>query len=400
MLVGGLVSAAAAADDPRQADISAATESAANSLVDQINSQPLGRNLTVKDFIDRTGGGEELHADLVRLEPVGGPRWLDEKTCQVRLEVTGTEIVADLANIAVKHAGQTPIAAADIPQAATAIAWRWFSATGTSTSASVAPPPPPDSPWAGVGPESRQRAIGQAIDDAAHRVLASVAPIELSLGHPIGEALNIPTVNQSVTDWLTSRPITGVDYRQRAPGELEVQVTLSVMPGDLFDTLRTAVTAAGVPHPADAAGWQTVRDEIVARMDLPVGHAAPPPAGGPGPAGVAGVILPAQPPDWTGTMADAAGLGGPAANSLRAARAAEADAMGHIRQQVASLALAPNQTLGQAMESDARLARAVDRAILRGTRLYTTEYRPDGTVEVRVSLDLRFLWSAITSGPG
>jgi hypothetical protein len=99
-------------------------------------------------------------------------------------------------------------------------------------------------------------------------------------------------------------------------------------------------------------------------------------------------------------MADAAGVGGPAVNSLRAARAAEADALTHIRQQVMALGLTPTQTMGQAVQIDPRLARAVDRAILRGARLYSTDYRPDGTVEVRVSLDLRFLWSAIASGPG
>jgi hypothetical protein len=397
ILAASLGAPLAMGDDPRQAGIAAADDSAVNSLMDQLDTQPLGQNLTVKEFIDRTGGAEELRAALARLEPVGGPRWLDDKTCQVRLEVTGTEIVADLANIAVKHADRSPIPANVIPQAASTIAWRWFTATGTSTSAGAAPPPPPDSPWAAIGPETRRRAIADAVADAAHNVLASVAGVELAPGHPVAEALNVQGVRQSLTEWVSSRPITAVDYRQNPAQGLDVQVTLSATPGDFFDTLRTAVTASGdVPHPADAAGWVAVHDQVIARMGPPIGHAAVQPGAGP----AVGVILPVQPPDWTGTMADAAGVGGPAVNSLRAAREAEADAMTHIHQQVMALALSPSQTIGQAVQSDPRLARAVDRAILRGARLYKTEYRPDGTVEVRVSLDLRFLWSAISSGPG
>jgi hypothetical protein len=37
----------------------------------------------------------------------------------------------------------------------------------------------------------------------------------------------------------------------------------------------------------------------------------------------------------------------------------------------------------------------VDRAIARAARLYKADYNPDGTVVVRVSLDLRLLWSAL-----
>ena len=174
------------------------------------------------------------------------------------------------------------------------------------------------------------------------------------------------------------------------------RVTFSSRRADLFDTLRTTLTAAGWPAaPTDPAGWQTVRDEVAQHMAPPTGTAEPVAQ----PAAQMIVILPAVPPPWTRSMADATGIGGPAVSSLRAARAAEADAMNHLRAAVFALPLTPDRTIGQAVQLDPTLARSVDRAIARGARLYASDYRPDGTVQVRVSLDLRFLWTEISSRP-
>jgi len=386
----------ASSADPRQAGISAAIDSAAQGLLDQIESQPLTQAITVKDFLDRTGGRDELRADLARSDPVGGPRWLDEKTCQVRLEITGTELVADLANIAARHPDKSPLAAMDLPTVADGLSARWFAATGASTAAGVAPLPPADSPWMNVAPDDRRRAVAAANAAAIQNILTSLSAIELTPGHPVAEALDVPSIRRALTDWLGDRPVTAVEYRRLDSGHLQVEVTLAAAPADVFDTLRTTLTAAGWPAaPTDPAAWQTVRDEVAQHMAAPTGTAEPVAQ----PAAQMIVLLPSVPPAWTRSMADATGLGGPAISSLRAARAAEADAMNHLRAAVFALPLTPDRTIGQATQLDPTLARSVDRAIARGARLYASDYRTDGTVQVRVSLDLRFLWTEMTARP-
>jgi sulfur carrier protein ThiS len=390
---------AAAQDDLRQASVAAATDSAVHHLLDQLIDQPIVPNLTVGDFLDKVGGREDLVAALGQIEPVGGARWLDDKTCQVRLEVTGTEVVVDLANIAVKHPGQSPIPAGDLPRVAVGLAQHWFAATGTSTAAGVAPLPPPGSPWNGVTPEQRRAAVHNADADAAGKVLASVSSIELTPGNTIGDALKEPGVSRAVGEWLGSRPVTAVDYQANAQG-LTVQVTLAASGAELFDIFRAAVTARNdVPLPNGVAAWAIVRNQFLHDMAPSIGIASPPPA-----VAAAPLMIFAQPPDWANGMADAAGNGGPSSTSLRAARAAEADALAKLRQQVMALPLNPNLTIAQASEHDERLARAVDRAIARGGQLYKTEYHADGAVVARMSLDLRLVWSAVdesaAAGPG
>jgi hypothetical protein len=386
-----------AAGDPRQAVIAAAIDSAAQGLLEQIETQHITPDLSVGQFLDQTAGRDELRTDLAKSDPVGGPRWLDEHTCQIRLQVSGTEVVADLANIAQHHPDRSPIPPMSIPAVAGQLGSQWFTATGTSTTSTAAPLPPADSPWANIPAEVRGRAVADANSDAVRRVLVSVKSVELTPGHPLAEALSIPTILHSLSDWLSSRPVTAVDYRQTGPNQLEVQVTLSADARDLFDILKTAVVAeGGLATPTDAASWELVRDQIIQHMDAPVGRAAPMTQ----PAIAAAVQLPLEPPVWTRDMSEATGTGGPSGGRyLLAASAARADAIARLRRNVYALPLTPRQTIAQAAQADAHFAQTIDRAIETGARPYKSVYNPDGTVEMRVSLDLRYLWTAISNHP-
>jgi hypothetical protein len=384
VLIAGLCGSALAAESGVQDRVAAARDSAVAGLMEQIGPTPLAGNLTVKDFLDQTGGADELVAALAAVEPMGGPRWLDEQTCQVRLEVPGTMLVSMLGRIAAAHPQQTPIPAAALPGAAATVGlgWHWFTATGTSTSLDDAPPPPPDSPWSAVPPEERRRMVQLAGSNAAQNVLASISPM-------IGGDQMTPMAKQSIKDWLASRPVTAVEYMSDDRGVSSVRVTLAVDAGGLCNVLRAA--AATQP---DAGTWESLRMRLarqigpaVGLVRLPAGAAAVSPA------------LPAQPPDWVANMADASGVGGPAANSLRASRAAQADAVSHLQRQVMALHLTGDQTIGQAAAGDPRLGRLVEQTIARDSQLYKSDYRPDGTVEVRMSLDLRLLWAAISGNP-
>ena len=76
----------------------------------QIAAEPVGRGITVGDMLDATDGNDFLVKTLQRAQMIGGPRWLDDQTCQVRLEISGTRVAAALVQIANVNASKSPIA--------------------------------------------------------------------------------------------------------------------------------------------------------------------------------------------------------------------------------------------------------------------------------------------------
>ena len=383
--IGGLGVSAVAQEVSGNAEVTAATASAVRGLMEQIQAEPLTANMSIGQFLDANGARNELAAMLSRLPSQGSARWLDDQTCQVRLEVSGAEVAGDLTKIAGER-GQA------LRPASEQFRNHWFAATGTSGMAGVAPDPAPDSPWASVSADQRRGAVTDAMQNAADIGLRDIGLIELAPGKTVGEALNDSSARKSVRDWLANRPVTAIDYQAKPNGALEVDVTVSVDPSDLFDILRATLTARG-EGPTGEPQWGVVRDQVRARIATLIGRGALART-----ATTQEIRLPSQAPEWAEGMADASGQGGPGANALRAARAAEADALAHLKLAVLNLRLG-DLSVGQALERDSRLNRAVERTIARNAILYHTEYRPDGTVIARMSIDLRLVWAAIESQP-
>src|SRR5438552_365432 len=105
---GPLARAQDVARDQRD-QIAAATGRALEALRAQVAAAPIGPNLTVQDLLDKTNGTRRLMQTLRRAQQIGGPRWLDSQTCQVRLEIAGPVVAKALYNIAA-HDNRTPIA--------------------------------------------------------------------------------------------------------------------------------------------------------------------------------------------------------------------------------------------------------------------------------------------------
>src|SRR5687768_5296009 len=78
--------------DPRRDQVAAATARAVDRLRAQISTEQLGRGVTVGDVLRSTGGTDNFVKTLQRAQMIGGPRWLDDQTCQVRLEITGPRV--------------------------------------------------------------------------------------------------------------------------------------------------------------------------------------------------------------------------------------------------------------------------------------------------------------------
>jgi hypothetical protein len=265
---------------------------------------------------------------------------------------------------------------------------RSFSATGTGTARLDAIRPPASAAaWKGSTDNAVSDALIAARQDAVNHVLGSIAPVPLAAGKTIADALAVPAIADELANWVGNRPVMLVDFRD----DRTVEVTLSLSPASLSAELRSVLAAhPDIPAPADDKGWNIVDDQISREMAWPKGAAKL--AGATQPS--ATIFLPAQPPDWADRQLDVDG-DGVSDNQLQAARAAEAAALAKIRAQVNALPLGDGKTLADAARQDPRLASAIERAVARSAHVYTVDDHGDGTVSVRMSMDLGDLWQAI-----
>ncbi len=86
--------------DPRRAQVAAATSNALAAIESKVLAASITPDLSVHEFIDRTDSHALLAKTIGRAEQIGGTRWLDDKTCQVRMELPGTAIADLLGDVA------------------------------------------------------------------------------------------------------------------------------------------------------------------------------------------------------------------------------------------------------------------------------------------------------------
>ena len=101
MLVSWLAAFPAwAADDAARPQVLAATKDAVSNLLDEVARVPLNARVTVGDSLRQTRSTEEMVRVLQRAQQMGGPRWIDDHTCQVELQISGPIVAQQL-----KHFG-------------------------------------------------------------------------------------------------------------------------------------------------------------------------------------------------------------------------------------------------------------------------------------------------------
>jgi len=404
LLASGAAVAWAQSTPAQREKVAAANEAAAGALCASIGRITLAKDVTVDQFLARTGGTEQFMNTLREAELLGGPRWLDDQTCQVRVEITGRRVAYALLQIAASNPKKSPVPAEALAVRLGEWERRTFSATGSSTGAAEIEdlrPREEAAAWRGVTDEQRRQAVAAARQDAVRKAIQSVETVKLPGGTAVGEVLAAPAVRERVEAWLATRPVTGVAFRD----DLKVNVQLSAPPAQFLDAIRKAVGAD-----ADEQAWQAVLREFEQRLNGPLGEAQV--GGGPNekrPAPVANnnnafpaqggrgaVALPVLPPAWTNDQLDAEGVAPRTGSKLKDARAAEADARDKLSAQVGALPLGDGLTIAAAADRDPEVGRAVSRA-LRGARTSRVDYRPDD-VGVRMGLNLRDLWQEL-AGP-
>jgi hypothetical protein len=383
--------------DPRQEQIQAATTNAMTTLRDQVLRTRLSRDLLVGDFLERTNSLGELDRVLKAAQPIGGARWVDERTCQVRLELPESQVAALLMGIAHSPNQHSPIR----PDVLKARFSDWsklrFSVVGSSAGGDaieLARPGNATGKWSEVGDAARRSAIADARGDAAAKFVTAIGPVQLNDKTRASDALARPAIAAQFNSFLAKQPVTNIEFLD----DLKVSVTISTAPAEMAEALQAAVTSdVDFSRPLNI-DWQRVSRDV---EQLPAS------AQGKASAVVSlqatslpSTVLPLQPPDWLDQQleAESSAAGGGAGSRLKVGRAAEADAVGKIREQFLLLHINTTATLGEAAHNDPELKLAVDRAMLQA-HASRVDYLPDGSVKVRVTLDLRDAWDALRSNP-
>ena len=384
--------AAALAQAAPRDQVAAASSRAAEALRAQIVSESIGANLTVAELLSRTGSGKKFNQTLARAQQIGGPRWLDSQTCQVRLEIPGPQVARALVEIATLSRLESPVPPDVLAGRLKAWDRRTFSAVGTSTAGGAVEhvrPIADGAAWSTVADDARRAAIAGARENAIAQILQTIGKIPLSGERTVAGALSDKEIEAELREWLAERPVTQVEFRD----DLQVRMTLAVPGAALFDAFR----ASAAKHP-DAVGelaeadWYKVRDEFVARLAATNCRGTARAGGGREPA--AARLIPRTAPHWIESQIDADGVGGSRGSRLKSARAAEADATQKLHAQIEQLILTEGVTVGDAVRQDRQVADAVDRALVRA-RTTRVEYTAGGGARVNVTLELGALWDEL-----
>jgi hypothetical protein len=370
---------AAAVNDVRRDQVAAANAQALTELRRAIYAESIGDGYTVRDLIERTGTKKRFAESITRANQIGGPRWRDE-ICEVKLEIPAARVRDTLVNIATIARLESPVPPAVLQGRLQSWDNRKFSATGASMG-----------PGAVVADNPRGKGVCDARDNAVAQTINVIKPIRLTGDKTVADALAQPEVGEEVERWLTARPITQIEY----PNPSEAHVALAVQPDELFSTFRIAAGAAAVknqpvPLPRDENEWNKVREEFQNRVTPTVTRGVAK-SGAVAAVKHAALDVPGAAPEWVERQFEAEGKGTAKGSQLKAARAAEADAVNKLRAKLDPLPLTNGLTISQAVAQDNSIENALDRALVRARRT-NVDYQGLDSATVKVQLDLRDVW--------
>ena len=389
-----LAPAWARAGDPRRAQVAAATSDALATLEADVLAALVTPDLTVEQFIRRTDSRDALARTLRRAEQIGGTRWLDDQTCQVRMELPGSAVADALVHIAEANPAEAGLPVEVLRRRVHGLREMSFGATGMSTGAVDRLRPDPEQPaWRSVPDRAVQAGVSDARRSAARQVLENVEDVEIPAAPDkarLGQVLADQKVREALNGWLMNQPVTSVLFQP----DLEVRVAVAVDGESFWDQLTAAVgDRSDVPFPRGAAARDALRRAVLRRVEPTVGRAQVLPNGATTvPLAAAAVVdIPADPPRWVAEQVDARGVSPAIDGRLKTARAAENLARDRLRERVEELPLSRKLTLGEAARRDRRVRTAIDGAVNRA-RPRKINYLSDGGAEVTFSLDLREVW--------
>ncbi|HEV8604855.1 MAG TPA: hypothetical protein VGQ99_05785 [Tepidisphaeraceae bacterium] len=371
----------------RSDTIRAATSNAVRNLYDEVARQPLTPQLSIRSYLKTMKLEDDFLKTLQSAEQVGDPRWVNH-TCQVQLEIPAARVSYALRQFADANPKKSPITGLEIDRASRNWPQSVFGATGSAAGSGSDVRPRIGSKWAAVRADARQRALDDASADAARRVMDSVKDIPLGNKKTVADAFADPQIAARIRNWLTSRPMTRVDFQDN----LDVEVALAADPRDFFDLFRETLQNQNNLPPTNPDDWREIEKDFLVKTAPAVGHAKVPDTKVTPAANL--VRVPPKAPAWIDKSITVIGVSPSVGGKLKTARAAERDAQAKLIERIESLELDTSLTLGQAARQDPRIAAAISRTIER-INPHKIQYNPDGSVAVHCQADLRDLWDEL-----
>jgi hypothetical protein len=223
----------------------------------------------------------------------------------------------------------------------------------------------------------------QALADARAKLKEQVLGTELEPGLNVGEALRQSGRLGELESQLDAvQPVGGL----RWIGDHGCQVRLEWSGGAAAKLLSGAT--AGTTRPSkplrrlERTTYVSVGTSISSNGETKGGSQGP------------CKLIPQQPPVWVNRPIQAEAWVRPVGAPLLTAQAAEKEARQSVRDRLGALPLAYQTTVDQAAKLEPSVGQAVDRAMVQA-RVVRTDYAPDGSVTVRMELNLRFLWEEL-----
>jgi hypothetical protein len=372
--------------------LDAATVDARETLRQDILSFPLTPDLSVGQLVDRSAGGSSEVAKLLQnAQQRGGTRWTTDQTCEVRLEVSGDDVVGAIRPILQANASRLPAPREALERGLLQLKKRNFSAVGKSTGTRnlfLLRPGPKAVAWRRVTDAERREAILTAKSNAVAHVVQSLAPVRIGGNSTLDDALNLPEVNTEIRDWIGARPVTEIIFGD----DLGVSLTLSSPPDELWPVVQSALVRRHLgPPPSDGPAWDGIRTAMLQATAPAEGQSVATPTH---PQEVP-VNAQQAAPEWVARKLETDGAA--EGSGLKAARIAEIVALQRLRSQLDALPLNASTTLGQAAKADVRISRALDTVINRAA-VTKVDYQQRGIVKARVSLELEEVWRGLYPG--
>ena len=368
--------------------VSAARARAVAALYGEVSKLPLDDQVTVGSFLKDLGLKDRfIRETLQRADQIGSPRWIDEYTCQVHLEIPVSRLSYDLRRMAGSYPRTSPVSVTQIERAAADWPRRAYGAKGSCASPQklVEIRPAIGGQWADVPDAARKKALSTASAQAAQIVVSSISAVSLNERMTLGNALERPEIGSPIRDWLASRPVGPVDFRD----DLQVEVTLAVDAQEFLDVVHRVLDRQRDIRVPD---WPRVERDFLTRLAPAVGRSG---AIAWIPQAPQNVQIPNRAPDWVGQQIDVRGNASAVRNNkLLTRRAAEQDGLAKLQARIEALTLSPDLTVGDAGRRDRRIADAVSRAV-RQSHVYKTDFRSDGSVVVSMTIDTRDIWEEL-----
>jgi hypothetical protein len=306
----------------------------------------------------------------------------------VQLEISGSQLADLLVQDAREHPDQSPLSAVELARRLGDWDKLTFSAVGSSAGgAAIESARPNSGPWSQVDEMTCRRAIAAARQDALRKMLDQVSGITLTNSLKIGDAVARAKIADALAIWFNQQPVMRVEFLD----DLRVSVTVAVTPASLSAEVQSAVSLDKEFSGGISVDWNRVQRDISNHTGPVIGTASAAASA----TAPAAFTLPSSPPEWADTLIESEATATQGASPLKVARAAEAVAIGKLREKFLALRIG-DITLAQAAKADPQFAQGLDRVMLRA-HTYKVDYRADGSVLVRVSLDLRNVWDELVS---